>query len=134
MSFIKRIFTWWNGATLGTLFNVRRGFVQVGEDELGNRYFEAKKASPEYEGRKRRWVIYKGYAEGSTVPAAWHGWLHHTYDEVPEELNIKRHDWQLPHKPNMTGTRFAYKPKGSLDRGAVRDKVTSDYEAWTPGD
>jgi NADH:ubiquinone oxidoreductase subunit len=40
----------------------------------------------------------------------------------------------LPHKPNMTGTPMAYKPKGSLDRGAARAEVAADYEAWTPGD
>ena len=103
MAWLKRIFTWWNGATLGTLFSLR-SFTKVGEDEFGNVYHEAKKASPEYEGRKRRWVIYKGYADPTTVPPEWHGWLHHSYDELPENLGIKRHDWQLPHKPNMTGT------------------------------
>jgi len=134
MQFFARIFTWWNGATPGTFLSVKRNFTKVGEDAFGNTYHEAKKASPEYEGRKRRWVIYKGYADPTTVAAEWHGWLHHTYDEKPDELKIKRHDWQLPHKPNMTGTPMAYKPKGSLDRGARRDDVAADYEAWTPGD
>ena len=134
MAFFKRLFTWWNGATLGTLFSVKRGFVTVGEDASGNTYHEAKTVSPEFEGRKRRWVIYKSYADPTTVPAEWHGWLHHTYDEKPDELNIRRHDWQLPHKKNLTGTPGAYKPKGSLDRGAQRNDVASDYEAWTPGD
>ena len=134
MKFLARIFTWWNGATPGTFLTVRRNFTKVGEDEFGNVYHEEKKPSPEYEGRKRRWVIYKDYAEASSVPAEWHGWLHHTYDETPDKLTIKRHDWQLPHKPNMTGTPAAYKPTGSLDRGAKRAEVAADYEAWTPGD
>lgn len=134
MAFFKRLFTWWNGATLGTLFSARRGFLSVGEDQFGNVYYEEKKPSPEYEGRKRRWVIYKGYADPTTVPPEWHGWLHHTYDEKPDELDIRRHDWQLPPRPNMTGTPLAYKPKGSLDRGARREEVAADYEAWTPGD
>jgi len=58
----------------------------------------------------------------------------HTYDELPKDIDIKVHGWQESHVPNMTGTPFAYKPKGSLDRGGVRDAVASDYEAWTPGE
>jgi len=38
----------------------------------------------------------------------------------------------LEHRPNLTGTLHAYKPKGSLDRGGQRAKVASDYEAWSP--
>ena len=134
MQFLSRIFTWWNGATPGTFLSLKRNFTQVGEDMFGNTYHQATKPSPEFEGRHRRWVIYKGYADPTSVPAEWHGWLHHSYDELPHELGIKRHDWQLDHKPNMTGTPAAYKPKGSLDRGAVRQEVAADYEAWTPGD
>ncbi len=34
--------------------------------------------------------------------------------------------------PNLTGTAFAIKPKGSLlDKGS-RQKSVADYEAWTP--
>jgi hypothetical protein len=73
---LEKIFTWWNGATLGALNTIKKRAVLVGEDDFGNRYYEAKDARDSYDGRLRRWVIYKGYAEASTVPAEWHGWLH----------------------------------------------------------
>jgi len=130
MSLIKRIFTWWNGTTFGTSLQIRSRGVKVGTDAYGNTYFEEKKTG--YEGRKRRWVTYKGYADASRIPAEWHGWLHHTYDDRPSEVDMKKYDWEKPHHPNLTGTIYAYKPKGSLDRGGKRDKTTSDYEAWTP--
>lgn len=132
LSFFKRLFTWWNGSTIGTSLQIRRKAVKVGEDEYGNQYFESTKLR--YDGRNRRYVIYTDYAEASKVPPVWNGWLHHTYDELPSEIDIKVHGWQESHIQNMTGTPMAYKPKGSLDRGGVRDKVAADYEAWTPGD
>ena len=47
---------------------------------------------------------YHGYAEASTVPPSWHGWLHHTVDIPPTQENYKPRPWQKPHRPNMTGT------------------------------
>ena len=54
------------------------------------------------------------------------------YDDAPSEVPLKTQSWELPHEPNLTGTVHAYKPKGSLDRGGVRDKTASDYESWVP--
>ena len=68
---LTKIFTWWNGATIGALFDIAKRATLVGEDDQGNRYFEERKAT--LEGRKRRYVLYKGYAEPSRVPADWHG-------------------------------------------------------------
>ena len=53
-------------------------------DEFGNRYYRTKggKIDPTL-GFERRWVIYNGVAEASTVPPSWHGWLHHTVDVPP---------------------------------------------------
>ncbi len=129
--FFKRIFTWWNGATFGTLLQVRGKGEKIGEDEYGNKYFQ-EKGDDGYDGRQRRWVIYNGYADASRVPAEWHGWLHHMYDAPPAEAGLADHDWIKPHHPNLTGTVYAYKPKGSLDRGGERAKVAGDYEAWSP--
>lgn len=128
--FIKRLFAWWDGATLGTLVQIGRKGVKVGEDEYGNTYFEEK--GDGYDGRKRRWVKYTGYADASRVPPEWHGWMHHMYDTPPSEEPLKMQSWELPHRPNMTGTIHAYKPKGSLDRGGKRAEVAADYDAWTP--
>ncbi len=130
LKFIKRLFAWWDGATLGTLLAVKRRSKFVFEDEFGNRYYEEKKVT--YDGRKRRWVTYKGYADASKIPSEWHGWLHHMYDQRPNEQPLERHGFAKQHRPNMTGTIFAWRPKGSLWRGGKRDKTASDYEAWSP--
>ena len=66
LNFIKRIFTWWDGQTLGTqLWTWRKG-KKVGEDELGNIYYTDSAGL-------RRWVIYNGEVEGSRVSPDWHG-------------------------------------------------------------
>lgn len=125
-----KIFTWWNGATLGALFDIKRRSRLVGEDAYGNRYFEDRKCS--VEGRKRRYVVYDGLAEPSKVPADWHGWLHHTFDQPPTEAPLPRKHWEKDHQPNLTGTVFAYRPRGSLRGEANRHEADADYEAWSP--
>lgn len=130
---LKAIFTWWNSATIGIRFTVARRGVLVGEDSTGNRYYEARDSRDSFDdGRKRRWVIYNGYAEASKVPAEWHGWLHHTFDEPPTKAPLPRQAWELDHEPNLTGTLWAWRPKGAIARGGERAKATGDYEAWRP--
>ena len=129
---LKNIFTWWNGATIG-IRNTVRGSVFVGKDELGNSYYEARDDSDSYDkGRKRRWVVYNGYAEASKVPADWHGWLHYTFDQPPTEQPLPRRAWEKEHLPNLTGTPLAWRPPGSLAGDAKRPAATGDYQAWTP--
>jgi NADH:ubiquinone oxidoreductase subunit len=100
---------------------------------MGNRYYEAKDDRDSYDrGRKRRWVIYTGYAEASKVPPEWHGWLHYTWDEPPTKDPVKRRAWEKDHLPNLTGTPLAYRPKGSIARGGERQRATGDYQAWRP--
>ncbi len=125
MNFILQLFTWWNGQTLGTRFFTWRKGERVGEDGFGNVYYRERKG-------RRRWVIYNGLAEPSTVPAEWHGWLHYTVDVLPSEQDYTAHDWQKPHRPNMTGTTAAYRPEGSVLTAAERPAATGDYEAWRP--
>ncbi len=72
--FLKRIFTWWNGATFGVLFTIAKRGRFVGEDQFGQRYYEAKTIRDGDANRRRRWVIYKGYAEPSKMPAERPGW------------------------------------------------------------
>ncbi|MES1201553.1 MAG: NADH:ubiquinone oxidoreductase subunit NDUFA12 [Pseudomonadota bacterium] len=127
---LKRIFTWWNGATLGALIDITRRGTLVGDDENGNRFYEERR--PSIEGRKRRWVIYNGLAEASRVTPDWNGWLRYTFEEPPTVAPFKTKSWEKPHEPNLTGTVRAYRPKGSLARGGRREKATSDYEAWKP--
>ncbi|MFN9928471.1 MAG: NADH:ubiquinone oxidoreductase subunit NDUFA12 [Phenylobacterium sp.] len=133
MSVLKTIFTWWNGATTGIHFTVARRARLVGQDELGNRYYEARDDKDSYDkGRKRRWVIYKGYADASKVTPDWHGWLRFTFDEPPTTDPLLRRAWETDHQPNLTGTIHAWKPQGAIARGGERARATGDYEAWTP--
>ena len=113
MAFFKRLFTWWNGSTLGTSLQIRTKAVKVGEDEYGNQYFESTKLA--YDGRNRRYVIYSDYAEASKVPPVWSGWLHHTYDELPSEIDIKVHGWQESHVPVKNCSDCKYKARSKRD-------------------
>jgi NADH:ubiquinone oxidoreductase subunit len=134
LNFIKAIFIWWNGATPGILFTIGHNATLVGSDEYGNRYFEARNNRESYDARKRRYVLYRGYAEPSKVPSDWHGWLHYTFDEPPTKVPLKRQSWETDHRPNLTGTVYAWSPKGALVSGGKRAASTGDYQAWTPGD
>ena len=129
---LRSIFTWWNGATVGARFHIGRRGVFVGQDELGNKYYEAKDTSDSYDGRKRRWVIFNGYAEASKVSPDLHGWLHHTFVDPPTVAPFVVKPWEKEHRPNLSGTIHAYRPKGSLARGGERQRATGDYEAWKP--
>lgn len=131
MGLFQQIFTWWNGASLGTnIFTATSGQL-VGQDEDGNKYYEDKSATA---GRpKRRWVVFKGLAEASKVSPDWHGWLHHTFDEPPTSQPFKVKSWEKAHVPNLSGTPYAYRPSGSLYVGSgQRPHATGDYEAWKP--
>ena len=129
---LKTIFTWWNGAPFGHHFHIKRRGVKIGEDQLGNVYYEARDTKDAYDGRKRRWVIYSGYAEASKVPPDRHGWLHYTFDEPPTTAPLMRQSWERDHQPNLTGTTDAWRPKGAISRSGVRPRATGDYQSWTP--
>jgi len=123
MEFIKRLFTWWDGQTIGTqLYTWRRGQL-VGDDAQGNRFYQTKDG-------KRRWVIYNGEIEASRIPADWHGWLHFTFDNAPATTPLTHKSWEKPHQDNLTGTAMAYAPAGSMR--ATKPVDRADYEAWQP--
>jgi len=106
--------------TLFTKLKVALGLCRhIGHDAYGNRYFETvtKQRSP------KRWVVYRGKAEGSKVPPLWHAWIHHTIKQPP--LDKTTHPWQKEHRPNLSGTAYAYNP--------TTDNTTQKpYQAWTP--
>jgi NADH:ubiquinone oxidoreductase subunit len=123
--FLSEIFVWWQGQTWGTRLYLWRFFAYVGSDEFGNRYYQQKKGP-------RRWVIYNGYSEASTIPPGWHGWMHYRTDTPPTEERYTEHGWEKQHIPNLTGTPFAYRPDGSLLAKGQRPRVSGDYDAWSP--
>lgn len=102
---------------------------KIGSDSFGNAYYESRADYMQY-GRKRRWVLYAGKAEATSVPPEWHGWLHHTAD-APIAV-AKPHAWMIAHRPNPTGTANAWHPPGHDYSGGRRQVTTGDYEAWTP--
>ena len=133
MGIFKNIFTWWEGATLGTWLNTQRNGVQLGEDDQGNRYFEGKAAMNSTRGTfKRRWVMYAGANDSSLVPPEWHCWLHHQLDDVPDKALPPPRSWISAPTPNLTGTAQAYHPKGANGAGDHRARSTGDYVAWSP--
>ena len=133
-TFLVRTFTWWNGQTFGTQWWTWLYGEFVGEDEFGNRYFRTKggKIDPTL-GLERRWVTYNGVAEATMVPPTWHGWLHHITNVPPAQEQVTVRPWEKPHRPNLTGTPWAYRPNGSTLAQGRRPKATGDYKAWVPG-
>ena len=130
MSFLGKIFTWWDGATIGTLLWSSRNGEHVGTDAQGNKYYRSKDVKDGQ--RERRWVIYEGANDASRVPSEWHGWLHGAYDDLPESHLAPAKIWEADYTPNATGTDTRYLPAGALERGGKRAAARGDYEAWTP--
>jgi NADH:ubiquinone oxidoreductase subunit len=131
MRFIKQFFTWWNGASLNTLFYTMRKGEHVGTDQGGNRYYRATSAVPD-SIPERRWVIFSGYSEASQVPPGWHGWMHHRVDNPPTEADLVQREWETPHQENLTGSALAYRPPGSIAIGGKPKKTDAGYTAWKP--
>lgn len=125
MGLLKKIFTWWDGATIGTALEIRRLGRQVGTDSLGNIYYAAKKGG-------RRFVVYNGINDAARVPPDWHAWLHHQIEGLPEEALPPAPKFLKPPTGNLTGTPKAYRPSGAIERGGRRAAASGDYEAWTP--
>ena len=126
MGMFKNLFTWWEGASLGTTITSRRTGEEVGRDDAGNVYFRHRKDPA------RRWVIYHGSNDSSRVPPGWNAWLRGTIDDVPEKSLPTRRNFELDAEPNLTGTMAAYRPGGSLASKGIRPASTGDYEAWKP--
>ena len=125
MGVMAKIFTWWNGATVGTSVLTRMRGEEVGKDEAGNLYYRHKKDG-------RRWVIYSGSNDGSRVPPGWQAWLKGTIDELPDKALPGKRRHETKPEPNLTGTMAAFRPDGALGSGKVRPASTGDYLPWTP--
>lgn len=123
MKFLAKILTWWNNQSVGTqIFTWRKGQF-VGEDEQGNKYYRTK-------DDVRRWIVFNGLIEASRIPADWHGWLHHTFDNNPAENPLEHKSWEKSNQENLTSTDAAYRPAGSIF--AATSNAARDYEAWQP--
>ena len=119
MSFLKQIFTWWHKQTVGTFFYTLLTGKLAGIDSFGNKYY--------YNSKGKRWVIYKNIVESSKIPAEWHSWIHFIKLNKPSQ-HIEKFSWQKPHEENLTGTKKAHKPDGSLKHDSKKDM--KKYETW----
>jgi NADH:ubiquinone oxidoreductase subunit len=119
MNFIKQIFTWWHKQTVGTfIYTILTGKLS-GKDEFGNKYYSNSKG--------KRWVVYKDNIESSKIPAEWHSWIHFTSKNIPSN-ELKKFSWQKKHQENLTGTKDAHKPDGSLLSDSKKN--VKKYETW----
>ena len=116
LTIFKEIFTWWNRQTLGTRIKTFFSGKLIGEDEYGNKYYQNKQGI--------RWVIYKEQVEASNIPSEWYSWMHYTKNKIENTHQLKKYNWQKPHKPNLTGTESAYYP--NKNKNAVEKK----YKSW----
>src|SRR5438105_2207218 len=123
MGLFKNLFTWWEGASLGTMLYSWRKGGKVGTDLHGNAYHQGKDG--------RRWVIYAGSNDVSRVPPEWYAWLTRQIDVVPDELPPAP-KFLREATPNLTGTPAAYRPTGAMEKGGRRQAASGDYQAWTP--
>ncbi len=119
VNFLKQIFTWWHKQTVGTFIHTLFFGKLVGIDKFGNKYYLSSKG--------KRWIIYKSNIEATKIPPEWHMWIHCLSNDIPSEKTTK-FPWQIEHTENLTGTKDAYKPEGSLTLN-VR-KNNKKYETW----
>ena len=126
MGFWSKMFTWWNGATLGTAIWTRMRGDEVGRDDTGNVYYRHSKDP------SRRWVIYAGDNDGSRVPPDWQLWLRGTIADLPQKALPPKRPFEKKPAPNLTGTMAAFRPDGSLSGKGIRPAATGDYQPWIP--
>ena len=119
INFLKQIFTWWHKQTLGTFIYTLFVGKFVGEDQFKNKYYTNAKG--------KRWVIYYKEVESSKIPPNWHSWIHFLKKNLPND-NEKKFSWQKEHEENLTGTKRAYKPDGSLNSETKQNM--KKYETW----
>ena len=125
-SLLKYIFTWWNGDTVGTKLYTFFNGKKVGEDYLGNFYYESK-------DQKNRWCIYCDQSEASRISPEWNSWLRFISNTRPSSNN-PTYEWQKRYDGNSTGLDSTYKPS-ILKVGQTNmdlEDFQSDYKAWKP--
>src|SRR5437763_14468320 len=88
-TFFLRFFTWWNGATFGTLLWTALYGKLVGEVEVGNRYCSTRggKIDPGL-GFERRCVTYSRTPEASIATPSLHCWLRNTVHPLPTHETV----------------------------------------------
>ncbi len=129
MGLFSELFGWWTGNTIGHRFTLWKNGRFVGEDEVGNKYYEQVRGVGPL-GKPRRWVVYDRLAEASLIPSGWHGWMHYKTDVVPSDSDYQARPYEANHRPNYTGTDLRYRP--NAEERVQGQPVSQEYEAWKP--
>ena len=116
LTVFKKIFTWWNQDTFGTMIKTILSGKFKGKDSFGNKYYENNKG--------KRWVIYADEIDASKIPVEWYSWIHFTPNKIEKNHELKKYEWQKPHQPNLTGTESSYYPNKN------KDVVEKKYKPW----
>ena len=116
LTFLKKIFTWWNQETFGTKLQTIFSGKLKGKDSFGNKYYESKNG--------KRWVIYADKIDASKIPVEWFSWIHFTNNKIEKDHNFEKYKWQKPHQSNLTGTDKAYYPNKNKDGNKKK------YSSW----
>ena len=117
LTFLKKIFTWWNRDTFGTRIKTILFGKLIGSDEYENKYYQSKKG--------KRWVIYANEIDASKIPVEWYSWIHFMPNKIENIHKLEKHNWQKPHQANLTGTDSAYYPNKN-NKNATEKK----YKSW----
>tara|TARA_Y100000817_G_scaffold242987_1_gene194983 strand:+ start:5 stop:364 length:360 start_codon:yes stop_codon:yes gene_type:complete len=116
LTFLKKIFIWWNQDTLGTKAKTILFGKFVGKDNFGNKYYESKSG--------KRWVIYSGEIDASKIPVEWYSWIHFTHNKIEKNHKLEKYNWQKTHQENLTGTDKAFYPNKN------KDAIKKKYKTW----
>ncbi len=105
---------------IGTWLFTKLNGRQLGTDGSGNIYYEEKRPRPG-SLRGRRWVMYAGVPEASSVPPEWHAWLHHTTD-APDRRGAtaspgRNRIWRTPPAPRSATGRPDMTTRGDSGPG-----------------
>ena len=78
-------------------------------------------------GVKKIYTTVFSAVESTKIPPEWHQWIHFLKNVIPNK-NVEKFNWQKKHKENLTGTKDAFKPEGSLS--SESRKSHKKYETW----
>ena len=79
LTFLKKIFIWWNQETFGTKIQTLLFGKLIGKDSFGNKYYESKSG--------KRWVIYSNEVDSTTISNDWYSWIHFLSNKIPNKIS-----------------------------------------------
>ena len=109
LTFLKKIFIWWNQETLGTKIQTLFFGKLIGKDSFGNKYYESKSG--------KRWVIYKDEVDASKIPIEWYSWIHFTPNKIENSHELNKFEW-IKNQPDLIIDT-------SIDEDKIKEKLNS---------